>query len=68
MSEIKISKKEYDTFLTAVAKNKRNKEIATRARIKRQAKINLLLQKAAEAKLTVSDSEVDKEIKRLLDK
>ena len=65
MNEIKISKEDHVKFLKAISDNKRMKEIAKRARIKRQAKINLLLQKANEAKLVVSDSEVEKEIKRL---
>jgi len=64
-NEITISKEDHVKFLNAIAKNERSAEIAKRARIKRQAKINLLLKKAIENKLVVSDEEIDVEIKRL---
>ena len=64
-NEITISKEDHAKFLNAIAKNERSAEIAKRARIKRQAKINLLIKKAIENKLVVSDSEIDVEIKRL---
>jgi hypothetical protein len=64
-NEIKITKEQHIQFLKAVSDNKRQSEIAKRARIKRQAKINLLLQKAIKSGITVTDSEVSEEIKRL---
>jgi len=65
VNEIKISKEDHIKFLKAVSDNERMSKIAKRARIKRQAKINLLLKKANQAQLVVSDSEIDREIKRL---
>ena len=62
---IEIDEKEYQMYLQLRAKDKRMKEIHKKANLKRRAKINILLVKAEKGGITVTETEISTEIKRL---